>query len=103
VPVLEAVRQQWEEGSRRFDVAARDPVLRPRLLAQLELVTDELRKRMGQTFSLDELAETYAGADGWVREILEERAAAPGWVRTVTLVQDTAFHLYQRGAVDYMA
>jgi hypothetical protein len=102
VPVLEAVRQQWEEGNRRFEAAARDSVLRPRLLAQLDVVTDELRKRIGQTFTLDELAAAYAGADDWVRETIEERAAAPGWTRTVTIVQDAAFHLYQRGAVDYM-
>ncbi len=102
MPVLETVRQQWEEGNRRFEEAARDSVLRPRLLAQLEVVMDELRKRIGQTFTLDELAAAYAGADNWVREVVEERAAAPGWPRTLALVQDAAFHLYQRGAVDYM-
>jgi hypothetical protein len=102
VPVLEAVRQQWEEGNRRFDSAARDSVLRPRLHAQLEVVMDELRKRIGQTFTLDELASSYETADEWVREVVEERASTPGWTRTLTLVQDAAFHLYQRGAVDYV-
>jgi hypothetical protein len=103
MPVLEAVRQQWEEGNRRFQAAARDSVLRPRLHAQLDVVTDELRKRIGQTFTLDDLAAAYGGADDWVREAVGERAATPpGWARTVTLVQDAAFHLYQRGAVDYM-
>jgi hypothetical protein len=102
VPVLEAVRQQWEEGNRRFETAARDSVLRPRLLAQLEVVSDELRKRIGQTFTLDELASSYSTADEWVREVVEERAPAAGWTRTLTLVQDAAFHLYQRGAVDYV-
>jgi hypothetical protein len=102
MPVLEAVRQQWEEGNRRFESAARDSVLRPRLLAQLDVVSDELRKRIGQTFTLDELASSYARADEWVREVVEERAPTPGWTRTLTLVQDAAFHLYQRGAVDYV-
>jgi hypothetical protein len=32
---------------------------------------------------------------------VSERAATPGWPRTLAIVQDTAFHLYQRGAVDY--
>jgi hypothetical protein len=102
MPVLEAVRQQWDEGNRRFEAAARDSVLRPRLHAQLEVVTDELRKRIGQTFTLDELASSYANADEWVREVVEERASTPGWTRTLTLVQDAAFHGYQRGAVDYV-
>lgn len=99
---LESVRQEWERGHRRFDEAVRDPVLRPRLLAQLEVVSDELRKRIGQTFTLAELASAYERADEWVRPVVEERAGTPGWPRTLALVQDTAFHLYQRGAVDYV-
>jgi len=102
VLALEVVRQEWSEGNRRFEELARDSVARPRLLAQLDVVTDELRKRVGQTFTLDELADRYARADDWVREAVEERAAAPGWARTLSLVQDAAFHLYQRGAVDYV-
>jgi hypothetical protein len=101
VIALETVRQEWEGGHRRFEQALEDPAARERLLAQLDVVSDELRKRIGQTFTLDELARAYAGADGWVRDVVEERAAAPGWPRTLSLVQDAAFHLYQRGAVDY--
>jgi hypothetical protein len=101
VLVLDTVRQEWEEGNRRFEAAIRDPVARTRLLAQLDVVTDELRKRIGQTFTLDQLARAYGDADHWVRESVEERAGTPGWPLTVWLVQDTAFHLYQRGAVDY--
>jgi hypothetical protein len=102
VLALEVVRQEWSEGNRRFEGLALDSVARPRLLTQLEVVTDELRKRVGQTFTLDELAEVYRGADDWVREAVEERAPSPGWSRTLSLVQDAAFHLYQRGAVDYV-
>jgi len=102
VLVLETVRQQWAEGNAPFEEGGPNSVPNPRLLAQLEIVMDELRKRIGQTFTLDELAAAYAGADDWVREVVEERAAAPGWPRTLSLVQDAAFHLYQRGAVDYM-
>jgi hypothetical protein len=101
VIALESIRQEWEDGHRRFEELMRDPVAKPRLLAQLEVVTDELRKRIGQTFTLDELASAYQRADGWVRTAVEERAGTPGWPRTLALVQDTAFHLYQRGAVDY--
>jgi len=103
VLVLQTALQQWEDGDRRFEQAVRDPVLRPRLLAQLEVVLDELRKRIGQTFTLEELAVAYGNADRWVREVVEERAAAPGCPRTLAMVQDAAFHLYQRGAVDYMS
>lgn len=98
---LDSVRQEWEGGNRRFERALEDPTARDRLLAQLEVVTDELRKRIGQTFTLDELANAYAGADLWVHDVVEERAATPGWPRTLSIVQDAAFHLYQRGALDY--
>jgi len=101
VPIVEVVRREWEDGYRRFEAASRDPVAAERLLTQLEVVTDELRRRIGQTFTLDELAAAYEDADAWTRAAVSERAAAPGWPRTVAMVEDAAFHLYQRGAVDY--
>jgi hypothetical protein len=101
VAALEIVRQEWDEANRRFDDAARDPALRPRLLEQLDVVLDELRKRVGQSFSLEDLANAYVAADRWVPEAVEERAAAPGWPRHLADVQGAAFHRYQRGAVDY--
>lgn len=99
--VLDAVRREWEEGYRRFETASRDPVAGERLHMQLEVVTDELRRRVGQTFTLQELAAAYERADAWVRDAVSERAATPGWPRTLSIVEDAAFHLYQRGAVDY--
>jgi hypothetical protein len=98
---LEAARQQWAEGNRRFESYASDPEAYLRLLDQLEAATEELRKRVGEVFTLAELADVYAGSDAWIREALEERAAAPGWARQVSVVQDAAFHLYARGATDY--
>lgn len=101
VAALETVRQEWEEADRRFEDAARDQTLRPRLLEQLDVVLDELRKRVGQSFSLDDLADAYTAADRWVPEAVEERAATAGWPRHLADVQGAAFHRYQRGAVDY--
>jgi len=99
--VLEVVRREWEEGYRRLEAASRDPVAAERLHAQLDVVTAELRKRIGQTFTLDDLARAYERADSWARDAVSEHAATPGWIRTLAMVEDAAFHLYQRGAVDY--
>jgi hypothetical protein len=99
--VVDVTRQEWEEGNRRFESALGDPGSRQRLLRQLEVVTDELRRRVGQTFTLEQLARTYADADGWVHETAGEYAAFPGWTRQLATVQAAAFYLYQRGAVDY--
>jgi hypothetical protein len=98
---LETTRHEWEEGYRRLEGAANDRQRYAQLLAELELVLDQLRRRIGQTFTLDQLAASYAGADRWVQEALAEHAAAPGWPTRLTTVQDAAFHVYSRGAVDY--
>jgi len=98
---LEATRREWEEGHRRLEAAASDPRRYALLLDELELVLDGLRRRVGQTFTLDELAVAYAEADRWIQELLAERAAAAGWPARMTTVQDAAFHVYSRGAIDY--
>jgi hypothetical protein len=94
-------RQEWQEGHRRLEEALRDPTERERLLPQVEVVTEELRKRVGQTFTLADLASAYAGAERWVREAVSERAPSPGWPRNLAAVEEAAFHLYARGAIDY--
>jgi alcohol dehydrogenase class IV len=98
---VENARREWEDARRRLEEEARDPTQRERLDAQVEAVLDELRRRVGSTFTLSELAEAYAGADRWSREAVEERAPTPGWPRLLSVVEGAAFHLYQRGAVDY--
>ena len=98
---LDSARRDWDEGYRRLLAEARDPVAAERLHAQVGAVTDELRKRVGATFTLAELARAYAGSEQWARDAVSERAPAPGWPRTLALVGDAAFHLYARAAVDY--
>jgi hypothetical protein len=100
--VLDVVRSEWEDGYRRFRELSRDRVAADRLSRQLDVVTDELRKRIGQTFTLEDLAASYRAADEWVRDAVSEHASTPGWPRTLATVQDAAFHLYQRGARDYV-
>jgi hypothetical protein len=98
---LESTRSEWEEGNRRLEAAASDRRRYERLLEELDLVLDELRKRVGQTFTLDQLASAYHDADRWIQELLVEREPASGWPARLTVVQDAAFHRYSRGAVDY--
>ena len=97
------IRQEWEEGDRRLEVERSDRSRYERLVQQVEIVTDELRRRIGQTYSLEELAAAYRDAERWAREAVEERAPSPGWPRDLALVLAAAFHAYQRGATDYLA
>jgi hypothetical protein len=98
---LDNVRAEWEEGYRRLEAARGDMHFHRRLLEQVEVLTDELRKRVGSHFTLAELGRAYRDAERWTRVVIEERAPRPGWAATVSLAEDAAFHLYQRGAVDY--
>jgi hypothetical protein len=101
VSQVEVARQEWEEGTRRLEAAREDGRRYGQLLELLELVFDELRKRIGQTYSLDELVAAYRESEPWAREVLAERATTPGWPRDLTLVLAAAFDAYQRGAIDY--
>ena len=94
-------RQHWEDGRRRIERARADPVAYVRLSAQVELVAAELRRRVGQTFTLAELARAYDDADDWARDVLDdarEEDAPPPDAATIT---DAAFQLFARGASDY--
>jgi hypothetical protein len=98
---VDSVRQEWEEAERRLESFAHDRARYVRLLDQVEALTDELRRRVGQTFTLAELANAYREAERWSREVIDDRAAAAGWAATLSVVEGAAFHRYQRGAVDY--
>jgi hypothetical protein len=97
---VESARLEWEHAYRDFVGVARDPSVEDRVRAQLDAVSTELRRRVGGTYTIRELADEYVRADGWAREVLAEQAT-PGWPRTLALVEGAAFHLYARGAVDY--
>ena len=97
------VQQEWEDGARRLEAERGDPARYARLLEQIDVVSGELRKQVGQTYSLAELAAAYRDAERWAREAVEARAPSAGWPRDLALVLAAAFHGYQRGAVDYQA
>ena len=98
---LDSARREWEDGYRRLLDQADDASSRDRLLAQVDVVAAELRRRGGGVFTLRELAAAYARAEEWSRAVVAEQAPAPGWPRTLSLVEAAAFHLYARGAQDY--
>lgn len=101
-PPLEIARREWEEAHAALERESRDRARYERLLEQVEVVMAELRKRVGQTFTLEELASAYGDAERWARDAVVERAAFPGWARDLALVAGAAFHGYARGAVDYV-
>ena len=97
---IASARREWQEGYDRL-VDGADRVERERLLNQVEVVLEELRRRIGATVTLSELGRAYSEVEQWSRVAVAERAPAPGWPRTLSLVEAAAFHIYSRGAVDY--
>jgi hypothetical protein len=100
---VENARQQWKEGHRRLESRAHDRKAYLRLNAQVESLLDELRRRIGQTYTLEQLAAVYAEAEPWSRDAAASGTPAGDAARPedFATVEDAAFHLYARGALDY--
>ena len=98
---LDQTRREWELGHRRLQQEVREAPRGEAWVDELEAVTAELRRRVGQSFTLGELAAAYTTAEVWSREAVEETEPASGWPRRLSTVTDAAFHLYSRGAADY--
>jgi hypothetical protein len=101
MPDLELARQQWRDGNRRLEEARGDRQRYRRLVDGTDRVVEALRRRLGQSFTLDELAAAYGGADDWVLELLEDADPEGAVPLEPGTVADAAFHAYARGAVDY--
>ena len=98
---VELARQQWEDGLRRVETRSDDRARYDRLLGQVDVVSKGLRQRVGQVFTLAELAAAYEGADEWARSLIDDADPEAAPADEPGTVADAAFHLYARGAVDY--
>src|ERR1700742_5329309 len=89
---------QWEEGAREL-AAIDDP--RERRLADrvIDAIRVELRRRIGPTFSADELADLYGEGTDWAQQIAID--VAPAASDDAQILADAAFWGYLRGATDY--
>jgi hypothetical protein len=97
---VELARHQWDEGARavrRLDAGSAAEARRAR---QMEVVIAELSRRIGQVFTLRELAELYADADRWSLTLIHEELPEDP-VSGVASAVDAAFGLYARRASDF--
>jgi len=98
---VETARNDWERAFAELEAQKNDQRRYRRLLDAVEAVTDALRARVGQTFTLDQLLAAYADVERWGRDAVAEHAQYEGWPRDLGLVEDAAFHLYAWGALDF--
>jgi hypothetical protein len=95
------VRHEWADGYRRLEAERDTPAHYRALHAQLEAISEELRRRVGGVFVLAELAAEYRRADAWTQGLLPELPPPARWTPGLAIATDAAFHLYARGAQDY--
>jgi hypothetical protein len=86
---------QWREGERR--VAGAPEPARADLERAVAAVVDELRKRLGSSFVLDELSDLYGEGTDWATEL----AARHGAGTDAASVVDAAFARYAREASNF--
>ena len=90
---LENALFQWEEGERRIREAPEPERLD--LERAAGAVLGELRKRLGSTFTVDELADLYGSGTDWAADL------AGGAGGEASLVVDAAFGRYAREASNF--
>jgi hypothetical protein len=98
---VDVARADWESAFRRLEAERANTRRYRELLLAVEAVTDELRARVGQTFTLDQLADAYASVERWGREAVANREPYDDWSRDLALIEDAAFSIYSRNATDY--
>jgi hypothetical protein len=100
-PEVENAVLQWEEGYRRLEELRSQPALYRALGRAVVAVQDELRKRLGSSFSVSELAALYRGGADWTLDLAMSTRPEDlgGWDPTVAA--DAAFYLYMREAADF--
>ncbi len=84
---------QWEEGERRV----RESPERPRLERAVSAVVVELRRRLGSSFDVNELADFYGEGVDWASQVAERSSASidSSWV------VDAAFYRYASGSTNF--
>jgi hypothetical protein len=92
---LDNALYQWRDGERR--VAATPEPARSDLDRAVEAVVEELRRRLGSSFVLDELADHYAEGTDWGTELARRHAAGSD----AATVVDAAYARYAREASNY--
>lgn len=99
-PAVASALMDWETGERRLDDPGPAREARLRVVAAVD---DELRRRVGPSYSLDDLVRAYGESSAWFLQLAERVAPATpaAWDPAVAL--DAAFARWARNASDAVA
>lgn len=97
---FETAQQQWREGERR--AAGAGPEERHDVERVIDRIVARLRRRLGGSFTVDELVALYEReGTGWTLDIAVQIAPDEPRAWDGRTVGDAAFNRYLREAVDY--
>jgi hypothetical protein len=96
---FETVRHQWQQGLERLDEAPRERLRTYTRVA--EAIYEELRRRLGSSFLIDELVDHYEQGTRWAEELAMQTAPGDPWAWESRIVVDAAYGRYVREASDY--
>ena len=91
----------WEEGNERLRELSRNPRAYRAALRSVEAIRDGLRRRIGQTFTAQQLADLYGQGTDWCLEAARSAAPMDAVDLDPQAIVDGAFFQYLRGATDY--
>jgi hypothetical protein len=96
---FETALHYWQQGERRLRQA---PAERRVVLERVtERLVEELRRRLGSTFTSEELAGLYGQGTDWCLPVAARTAPDAPWAWEAETVADAAFARYVRDAVDF--
>ena len=98
---LDSALYQWEDGHRRLSELADDPRRRAALDRAIEVIRDELRRRIGPTFRAAELADLYGRGTDWCLDVARWAMPEEASELDPQAIVDGSFYLYLRGATDW--
>ena len=93
-------REDWRNGERVVERILADPARAPIAMDVMQELQRELRRRLGQTYTLAALVALYADADRWGREAAQRVAPGIGWAQD-SVFADAACACAARNARDW--
>ncbi|HEY1480202.1 MAG TPA: hypothetical protein VGF46_09240 [Gaiellales bacterium] len=100
---IESMRRDWLDGARRLAMArTRDPARAANYDRVVEAIRRDLRRRLGQTFSMRDLARVYSGSARWTRDIAQRVAPDAAYAHDLATTADAVFADAARGASDWV-
>jgi hypothetical protein len=98
VPFETAV-DQWQDGERRLAESPAEQ--RPTLERVTRRIEQELRRRLGGAFTVEELADLYDRGTSWCTDLAVATAPDEPYAWDARIVADAAFARYVRAAADF--